>query len=417
MTSEVATRGVRLGASSVVAAAIAAMLLVAPALAGGGPGHLDRSFGDRGVSIVSKTRDATESVAIGKKGRIVLAGYGTIVRLRADGRLDRSFGDGGVVHLQFPGFPLDPLQVAIAPKGGIFVAGAQCPTIDDCQFAVSHLWRDGDLDRGFGDNGTALIGLSNSDSEASAIAITRGGDLLVGGFTCEHSCGFALTRLSRRGIVDRSFGHHGKVTGLLGNCYPGLSGMDLDSRGRIVVSGSCERNVVKLARFKPSGEPDRSFGRRGKVTKHEVFIDRVEALAIDARDRIDVAGSHGTAYGVIRFGRSGRLDPSFGKHGTARASFPRDRSVGAYDVAVDSHGRIVVAGNASALGFARFKRDGRVDRRFGHDGVIALAHGKGFYYASTVAIDRRDRIVAGGHHRVLKSSGDEDLAAVRLQGG
>ena len=94
-----------------------------------------------------------------------------------------------------------------------------------------------------------------------------------------------------------------------------------------------------------------------------------------------------------------------------------DRHVGVYDVAVDTHGRIVVAGDASALGFARFKRDGRVDRRFGHNGVIALAHGKGFYYASSVAIDRRNRIVAGGHHRVPNSGGEEDLAAVRLLGG
>ena len=409
-------RTVWLGTSAVVAAALAATLLVAPALAGDGPGHLDPSFGDRGISVVSKARDATESVAIGKKGRIVLAGYGTIARLRANGRLDRSFGDAGVVHLQFPGYPLDPLQVAIAPKGGIFVAGAQCPTLNDCRFAVSHLWRDGDLDRGFGDSGTALIGFPNSDSEASAIAITRGGDLLVGGFSCGKTCGFALTRLYRRGIIDRSFGHRGKVTGSLGDCYPGHSGMALDSRGRIVVSGSCKGKVASLARFKPSGAVDRSFGHRGKVTK-DVFIDRVEALAVDARNRIDLAGTRANAYGVVRFGRNGKFDSSFGKHGKARANFPVDRHVGVYDVAVDTHGRIVVAGDASALGFARFKRDGRVDRRFGHNGVIALAHGKGFYYASSVAIDRRNRIVAGGHHRVPNSGGEEDLAAVRLLGG
>jgi uncharacterized delta-60 repeat protein len=401
---------------SLVAAALVAALLavsVAPAFAGGGPGHLDPSFGDRGISIVSKTRDATESVAIGKKGRIVLAGYGNVARLRANGRLDRSFGDGGVVHLQFPGYPLDPLQVAVSPKGGIFVAGAQCPTLDRCQFAVSHLWRDGDLDRGFGDDGTALVGFPGSDSEASAIAITRGGDLLVGGFSCGKTCGFALTRLYRRGIVDRSFGRHGKVTGSLGDCYPGLSGMGLDSHGRIVVSGSCDNGVASLARFKSNGKVDRSFGRRGKARKH-AFFNEVAAIAIDHRDRIDVAGARNTTYGVVRFRRDGKLDSSFGKHGRAKAKFPADRHIGAYDVAVDSHGRIVVAGNASALGFARFKRDGRVDRRFGHNGVIALAHGKGFYYASTVAIDQRDRIVAGGHHRVPNSGGDEDLAAVRL---
>src|SRR3954453_7460031 len=131
-------RCIRFGSSVAVAAAIAAILLVAPALAGGGPGHLDRSFGDGGISVVTKAHDTTGAAAIGRKGRIVVAGHQTIARLLPDGRIDRSFGEDGLADAGFSS-TFYPLSVAIAWQGGIFAAGEDCSTVDDCVFAVSHL--------------------------------------------------------------------------------------------------------------------------------------------------------------------------------------------------------------------------------------------------------------------------------------
>lgn len=398
------------------AAALFALLLAAFAYARSA-GRLDRSFGDRGISVVSAARDRTESLDIGRKGRIVLAGYSTVARLLPNGRLDQSFGDGGIVKLQISGDQLAPWSVAIGRRGGVFLAGADCPTQDNCEFAVKHLTREGKLDLSFGNDGTARIAFPRDHAEALSIEIARGGDLIVGGFGCRPGlCGVALARLNPDGSLKRSFGDHGKVVTPFGGCAPDFGGMALDSRGRIAVGGSCDAHrVVSVVRFHPNGKLDRSFGHRGHTTKH-VFIGKAMALAIDSRNRIDLAGSRANAYGVVRFKSNGRFDSAFGKHGTAKATFPVNRHVAVHAMAIDSRGRIVVAGHATGMGFARFKRGGSVDRRFGHRGVTMLGQGEGLHFASSVAIDRRDRIVAGARHRVPHSGGAEDLAAVRLLG-
>jgi hypothetical protein len=149
----------------------------------------------------------------------------------------------------------------------------------------------------------------------------------------------------------------------------------------------------------------------------------VGALAIDPHDRIDLAGElMPNSYGVIRFRCRGKLDSSFGNHGTARAKFTEKQVDGAgpYSAAIDSRGRIVIAGSAWGFSFARFTPRGHLDRRFGRRGTIVTGRsvvkgqtGQGLQYATSVAIDRRDRIVASG---LQCRRGEHHFAVRRLIG-
>jgi uncharacterized delta-60 repeat protein len=413
----------RTSAAGVLAAAVIALVLVSAALAGSrGPGDLDRSFGDRGLLSVNRTDDGANAVDIGRKGRIVAAGLHAIARRLPNGHPDRSFGKHGVVRLDSGPYAGDSWvaagsdSVAVGAKGAVFVAGATCPGL--CDFAVSRLTPDGKLDPSFGQGGTARIHYG-PDSDAEAIVTQPGGRVLVGGRTCgPNVCRFALARLDRNGELDRSFGDGGRVVGSFGGngCSFPLGGMALDSRGRIVVGGSCETHIIKLARFKPNGEPDRSFGHAGRAAKH-VRIRDVSDLAIDSHDRIDVAGTirNQPTFMVVRFESGGGFDSSFGRHGLASAEFPGTDSVAPTSVALDSRDRIVVGGYAAGEGFsfARFKPNGHVNHRFGHDGTKSVGRRDGFRGVNSMAIDRRDRIVGAGQQ---KGSRNRHFGLVRLLG-
>jgi uncharacterized delta-60 repeat protein len=390
-------------------------------------GHLDPSFGHDGKVVVGEAHDFAAAVAIGRSSRIVVAGDHSVVRLRSNGHLDRSFADGGIATLDSGAYATRPSSVAAGPSsvalgatGAAYVAGSSCSDIEHCDFAVSRLKPDGELDNSFGNGGTARIASAKPYSWAEAIAKSRQGGLIVAGTSCiaSSSCEFEIVRLNRFGDLDTSFGHGGRVTGSFGGCYYGLGGMALDSRGRIVVGGSCQLHIAQLARFHPNGSPDQAFGHGGTVRRH-VFINNVDALTIGPQDGIDAAGPARKAFGAVRFGRHGTYDSSFGDHGKAKAKFPNADSRRVDAAAVDSRGRIIVAGavqdegSRSTFSFARFKRGGGVDRRFGHHGKIEVERGKGVQDAASVAIDRRDRIVGAGPH---VRHGRKRFAAVRLLG-
>jgi uncharacterized delta-60 repeat protein len=416
-----------LGAAATLAAALLALALVSPALAGsGGPGDLDRSFGDGGLLTVKGAHDYPGAVAIGRKGRIVVAGVHTVARRMPGGRPDRSFGKRGLVRLDSGAYAghnsfvaRGSSAVAVGPQGAVYVAGAACserPSFS-CDYAVSRLTKTGALDQSFGQGGTARIGFEKPVSRAMSIAITAGGRLVVGGTTCDGHCEFALARLDRNGELDPSFGSGGKVVSSSGGgCDFPFQGMALDSGDRIVLARLCDAHVVSVARFTPSGRPDRSFGNGGRVTRR-VPIQSVNAITVDSHDRMDLAGRYFGRPGVVRFGRDGRFDSSFGYKGVARpAHLTRLGFTDPTSVALDSRDRIVVAARAlrpRGLSFARFEPDGHVNHRFGHDGTRLVGRKRGFREASSVAIDRRDRIVGAGR---VRQHGHPHFALARLLG-
>lgn len=395
-----------------IGAAVIAVMLVAPAVAGSrGPGDLDRAFGHGGLLVVKGAQDYARSVAIGGSGRIVVAGNHTVARRLPDGHPDRSFGERGLIRLDSGAYAGrksfvagGSSAVAVGAKGAIFVAGASCSDTPSftCDFAVSRLTKTGGLDQSFGQGGTARVGFEEPVSRALSIAITASGRLVVAGSTCDGGCEFALARLDRNGDPDPSFGNGGEVVGSFGGCSFGPSGMALDSRGRILLAGSCRPHVASLVRFTPNGRPDPSFGLGGRVTR-PVPIQHANALAVDSHDRIDVAGRYFGRPGVVRFGRRGRFDSSFGYKGVARpVHLTRLGFTDPTSVALDSRDRIVVAARAlrpRGLSFARFKPNGHVNRRFGRDGTRLVGGKLGFREADSVAIDQRDRIVGAGRVR------------------
>src|SRR3954453_21024833 len=276
--------------------AIGLVLALAPAaaFASAGPGSIDRSFGDHGRVLTNFGGPSqpkawgpsyARSVAIGDHGRIVVAGGPpfAIARYKPSGMLDHSFSQNGKATVKFatgkagPAWPGRANAVAIGEHGKIIAIGAvgarpthRRPTA----LGVARFKSNGRLDRSFSENGKLRLPRIGRHDVASSVALDEQGRILIAG---QAGAGATLVRLTASGEPDRPFGKDGTI---YVPAQGGFKSMALDSRGRIVVGSS----DGKVYRYRPSGEPDLSFGNGGWTPDGGAGW-----IAIDPRDRIVVA--------------------------------------------------------------------------------------------------------------------------------
>jgi serralysin len=201
------------------------------------------------------------------------------------------------------------------------------------------------------------------------------------------------------GDLDRSFGDRGSRTLDFGAWDLG-DAVAIQDDGKIVVAGSRvvpggetgDEVDIALARFRPNGRLDRSFGRDGRVRARSG--SSVTDLALQKKGKILVT-TGGDKFGVVRFRANGAIDQGFGRNGRATADLGSD----AYSAALapQPNGRIVVAGfNDDGPTVARYRRDGSLDRSFSGDGFETLA-GAEFGEWTDVAVGGGASIVVSGY--------------------
>jgi uncharacterized delta-60 repeat protein len=224
------------------------------------------------------------------------------------------------------------------------------------------------LDSTFGLNGVALTP-GGQGSYALTAALQPDGKIIVGGDNYTNCC-MSLVRFSSTGELDSSFG----AGGHLGSSTNAVAAMALQNDGKIVIAGSFSDDptgatgAVMLARYHPDGSPDTTFGLNGLVT---TFVP-------------------GVAY------------------------------AGAYDVAIQPDGKIVVAGGGitdlsavqGVMIIVRYEPDGSLDEDFGSDGLFTLQLAPGGNEFHAVAIQADGKIVAAG--AVMNAQLQRDALFVRV---
>lgn len=191
-------------------------------------------------------------------------------------------------------------------------------------------------------------------SIARAVSIDSSGRLVVTGAVSNSRPdpnslrGLALARYKPDGGFDPSFGHQGRVTMVVGDQGPGSGAATvdsaIDSAGRIVVLADGSSYHAHLVRFTPNGKLDKTFSSEGMSPK--LGEDAFE-LAIDSQDRI-VAGTTTSDCGstpssacierIWRYKANGTPDKTFSGDGVVLGP--------SLSVAIDSAGRIVAGGDA-----------------------------------------------------------------------
>ena len=205
-------------------------------------GSLDLSFGGAGFAEVDLgNAEFAHAVAVQRNGRIVVAGEAdcpfavcfALVRFLPDGRLDRSFGANGVVRTMFARYGASrAYDVAVQPDGKIVAVGMRFRGNDaqnDELFAVAKYLPNGKLDRSFSRDGLASVDFGYSDADASAVAVQRGGKILVAGATARSGARGAPPATSATACRTASTGWRSGAAAA--SCWPAARGSAERCRG------------------------------------------------------------------------------------------------------------------------------------------------------------------------------------------
>ncbi len=287
----------------------------------------------------------------------------------------------------------------------------------------------GSLDPTFGAKGTVTTSFGPGRDQANAIvvqpdgAIVAAGSHLRGTPTVDHV--FALARYLPDGTLDPTFSTNGKTKTRLGMDAE-AEGVALQPHGKIVAVGWSWSDsprlggttTIVLARYLPDGSLDPTFGGDGTVKTwlgpHAYGND----VAIQSDGKIVVAGSARGGFALVRYNADGTLDPTFGGGGKVTTSF--QASAPAFGVAVRSDGGIVAAGTMytdadgdGVFAAARYLADGSLDPSFSADGMVTTAFGAGLTSGADVALQADGKIVVGGGTGKVPRGADVNFALAR----
>ncbi len=295
----------------------------------------------------------------------------------AVGGLDFSFNFTGLSEIAFDigGSKLDlGAAVAIQTDGKIVAVGSAQNDATDVDFAIARLNPDGTLDTTFGSNGLRTVGIDLSApfvDRATAVAIDSLGRIVVAG-TAQAGAGtdtdFAVIRLLPNGDLDAEFDADGRQTVAFdvagGTLEDRAAAVAIDAQDRIIIAGTVAAADAGdfdfgVARLLESGAPDTTFNSTGRVQVGfdlgGANADTASAVAIDSQGRLVVAGTvqisnfGDTDFGVIRLLDNGTLDGGFSDDGRATAEFDLGGTNAdtAAAIALDSQDRVVVVGSVA----------------------------------------------------------------------
>jgi uncharacterized delta-60 repeat protein len=251
-------------------------------------GSLDNSFGSAGVSIFPPPSGSLErSLGLVKQrdGKLLSVGGSYdfsgnnslfVRRFNPNGSPDLSFGVAGITTTNVSGV-LDGTDVSVQEDGRIVVVGSK-QTLDDTPFSgvtaeivVVRFHANGRLDMSFGLNGSRVIPVLSSNSAAfnSKIRIYENGKIIVGGSTSKYfadggaALSVGLARLRPDGQMDNSFGVNGIVVNAFSSSNAFFGGIEIDEDQKLVSTATVFLpNLgydLAIGRFSLSGAFDRSF--------------------------------------------------------------------------------------------------------------------------------------------------------------
>lgn len=234
------------------------------------------------------------------------------------------------------------------------------------EFFLYRLNTDGTRDTTFGVNGINPVRFNKIplplDSSMEMVLLNNGKILIVGHVpadtsqnhsgkfvTHESPSKFFLARLTETGIPDKTFAGLGFAqiefgAGLTGSVRRAI----LQPDGKILLCGSIGVNVfgadtdVWIARFRPNGRPDTTFGNNGIVTSDFApgDTDVATTTALSPDNKIRIAGWVGDVprgFLVARFSSNGSLEES--------TTIAFSHFAWASDITLQPDGRLLVVGS------------------------------------------------------------------------
>ena len=421
-------------------------------------GSLDVSFGSNGVVVtpIGGYGDIGQGMALQSDGKILVAGYSvgggnfdfTLARYRTDGGLDTSFGDGG--KLITPVGSADDIarSVAVQADGKILVAGYADNGSGNNDFAlVRYLGTTtpeiaveqpagNNLTDGFSSVNFGNLGLDGGPA-TRWFTVRNASTATLSGLTVSldgaNAGDFALGSLDATTLgpgENMTF----SVSFLPGVVGPRTAAIHVASNDAdenpfdVVLSGAgVVAPDITTANLLPSGMVGVPYNftltASGGTTPYTwtLFSDLPADLSLSSAGvlsgtpvtalttnfNVRVFGSDGLASSKVTFTltiipalKPGDLDPTFGNGGKVTLSVGGADDYG-YSAAVQSDGKIVVAGYSVIGGYekfalARYLADGTLDLSFGNSGKVTSAISPYRDYGRSLALQSDGKLLLAG---------------------
>lgn len=275
-------------------------------------GTPDSTFGINGwtVTDLGSTFEFPNCVALQSDGKIVMAGrvadgfnsnFG-MARYTTEGELDTLFGVHGIVNTNIRDED-EATSIIIEPDDQIILGGFSSVAASG-DFTLVRYNTDGTLDKFFGNGGKVLTDLENTNGSDFIKALVRqpDGKIIAAGnannVNIELTSDAGMVRYEEDGDLDMTFGIGGIYIVSLGS-KTDIYGIALQPNGKILLTGNSDvmgfEKRILLARFRPEGGLDTTFGNQGIITTGFTG-DRESAssVLVQPDSKIVVAGAQGS---------------------------------------------------------------------------------------------------------------------------
>ncbi len=323
----------------------------------------------------------------------------------------------------------DDIQgIALAANGNVLVAGSHYNGFNN-DFLLASINPQGGTGGLSGNNylnwsTTTAVSTSLYDS-AFDVAILPDGGIISAGYadssTLEEN--IALVRYNADGALNGGFGSAGRVVVDIANHTDVATAVHAYANGKILAAGyaysSAGISLVSLTRYLADGRLDTSFSAGGRMTEQiGIASVSINDMAVQSDGKILVAGRINNAgivdSIVLRYNSDGSRDTSFADNGQRIIDLGGIDNTFAIGLTADAH--IILAGHShigavQEVAIVRLDSDGTPDRNFGSNGITTTAP-----FGNTVNIgydlliqDNGGILVAG----LTRSAGVSDMLLLR----
>lgn len=300
----------------------------------------------------------------------------------------------------------------MTPTGNLKNTAIVCLVSAFLSLSFNAFSQDGTPDATFGTNGYAITNVSGTGDMGRSVLLLPDGKIILGGSAMAGAVqSFGLVRYWPSGTVDSTFGTNGRALAAFdGYSFAYLVSIKRQQDGKIVAAGNTNSNTFLLMRFTADGVVDSTFGANGRVVT--TFTGKTasgNAMAIQADDKIVVAGNVGADIGVARYTANGALDATFGASGIRIVNFDAAALETANAVLVQPNGQILVGG-ATQTGptgqflLLRLTSTGNISTTFGNGGRITLMPRQTYNIIYGLTLQGDGKIVAVGLAKFTQSA-------------
>lgn len=404
-------------------------------------GALETGFDSDGIIVDNFSNNAFASdIVIQADNKILVGGsryLGTefvsyLIRYNTNGTKDASFDTDGILDMPFPtagSFGSSYLKEIILANNSIYCMHDVGNLPGNNGFAITKNTMTGTFDNSLNGNGIIQSDFDPANfDEGLCMGLSSEGKLYAGGRAENpYSLSFlGISKFNANGSPDTGFDTDGKLIMNINSSEDIVNDIIRQPDGKVLAVGITRKTLASpatqyvnqsglaMARYKPDGTLDSSFGTNGLVVEYTVNNSvMANAVALQPDGKIIITGqSKAGGLGIARYNTNGTIDNTFGSSGrTNIPSIPiftsNDVMGPGNDLVILPSGKILVVGSAgtvslsqghSNLTVVRFNADGTKDNTFGS---LGQATGTGSTYSNEVGyallVQPDDKIVAVGY--------------------